>query len=118
MLCELQTLISFGSVTSNQQAVAALLDYVEGTLRLKGLTVERFESNGKNSLYASTRGQHHARVMLQGHIDVVPGGQPFSQEGDKIYGRGCYDMLFATASFLQIVSDLEDPSMYDLYLSF
>ena len=114
MLSELETLMNFHSVTSDQPAVLALLDYVEGKLSLRGLTVERFEHEGRNSLYASTRGQHHARIMLQGHIDVVPGGEPFSQDGDKIYGRGCYDMLFATASFLYIIDDMDEPANYDI----
>lgn len=114
MLSELQTLMNFHSVTSDQTAVLSLLNYVEGKLRLKGLTIERFAHQGMNSLYASTRGQHHARIMLQGHIDVVPGGESFHQDGDKIYGRGCYDMLFATASFLHIIDNMDDPSIYDI----
>ena len=93
MLDELQTLINFHPSTNEQQSVAKLLDYVESKLRLKGMVTERFMHEGIHSLYASTRGQKHSKVMLQGHIDVVPGGEDFSQHGDTIYGRGCYDML-------------------------
>lgn len=116
MLQELQTLIGFHSSNDNRTGIASLLDYAEGKLRLRGLVVERLEHNGIPSLYASTQGQHHATVMLQGHIDVVPGGMPFQQDGDTIYGRGCYDMLFATASYLHIIDTLDDPSAYDLSL--
>lgn len=116
MLNELQTLMNFHSTTSDQGAVSALLDYVEGKLSLKGLHVERLEHEGVHSLYASTNGQKHAKIMLQGHIDVVPGGEEFRQVGDRIYGRGCYDMLFGTASFLALVNSLEDASKYDISL--
>lgn len=109
MLDTLKTLINFQPVSTNQEAVSNLLDYVEGRLRLRGLTVERIQHDGIHSLYASTRGQTHARVMLQGHIDVVPGGEAFRQDGDRIYGRGCYDMLFATASFLTLIDSLDHP---------
>ena len=84
MLDELQTLINFHPSTNEQHSVATLLDYVEGKLRLKGMETERFMHEGIHSLYASTRGQKHARVMLQGHIDVVPGGEDFRQHGDII----------------------------------
>ncbi len=116
MLNELQNLVNFHSVTSDQAAVGRLLDYIEGKLALKGLQVERLQHDGVHSLYASTNGQKHAKVMLQGHIDVVPGGQEFSQVGDRIYGRGCYDMLFATASYLELIAGLGDIHQYDISL--
>lgn len=114
LIDHLHTLINFFPVSSNQQAVGALLDYAESRLRASGLVAERIEHGGINSLYASTRGQKHARVMLQAHIDVVPGGQAFRIVGDKIYGRGCYDMLFAAASFIALVENLDNPASYDI----
>lgn len=114
MLDELQTLINFHPATNDQQSVSKLLDYVEGKLRLKGMVLERFTFEGIHSLYASTRGQKHARVMLQGHVDAVPGGEDFSVNGDTIYGRGCYDMLFGTASFITLIESLDDISQYDI----
>lgn len=114
MLNELQTLVNFHSVTNDQGAVSQLLDYVEGKLALKGLKVERLEHEGVHSLYASTNGQKHAKVMLQGHIDVVPGGEEFGQVGDTITGRGCFDMLFGTASFLTLIAGIDDIHQYDI----
>ena len=114
MLDELQTLINFHPSTNEQHSVATLLGYVEGKLRLEGMETERFIHEGIHSLYASTHGQKHARVMLQGHIDVVPGGEDFSQHGDTIYGRGCYDMLFGAASFISLIENVDDISQYDI----
>ena len=114
MIDELHALMNFFPVSSNQQAVSDLLDHVEMRLHQAGLHIERIEHAGVHSLYASTRGQKHARVMLQSHIDVVPGGETFRQEDDRIYGRGCYDMLFAAASFLQLIDSLDNPAGYDI----
>lgn len=65
------------------------------------LSIEDFESNGKPSFLA-----YHGRVrpdsfpvLLNGHIDVVPGApqqfEPSVRDG-KLYGRGVYDMKAAT----------------------
>lgn len=116
MIDGLEKLMSFHSVTSDQAAVGQLLDYVEGHLSAKGLTIERLKCGGVYSLYASTMPAQHATVMLQGHIDTVPGGDAFHRDGDKIYGRGCYDMLFATASFIALIDNLNNPSEYSLSL--
>ena len=114
MLDELKTLINFHPTTDNQNAVSTLLDYIQSRLAANGLIVERIIHSGVHSLYASTRGQKHAKVMLQGHIDVVPGGEEFHMDGDTIYGRGSFDMLFGVASFLAYIDTLEDPVDYDL----
>lgn len=114
MLDELKTLINFHPTTDNQNAVSTLLDYIQSRLAANGLIVERIIHSGVHSLYASTRGQKHARVMLQGHIDVVPGGEDFHMDGDTIYGRGSFDMLFGVASFLAYIDTLENPADYDL----
>lgn len=114
MLEELKTLINFHPTTSDQNAVSATLDYIGTKLTAKGFVVERIIHEGIHSLYASTHGQKHAKVMLQGHIDVVPGGEEFRMEGDTIYGRGSFDMLFATASFLAYIEQLKNPADYNL----
>jgi succinyl-diaminopimelate desuccinylase len=114
MLDELKTLINFHPTTNNQHTVSAVLDHIQSRLVSNGLIVERITHSGVHSLYASTRGQKHAKVMLQGHIDVVPGGEDFRIDGDTIYGRGSFDMLFGIASFLAYIDQLENPADYDL----
>lgn len=116
MVEQLRTLINFHAFTTNQQAVKELLDHVADQLTLRGLHIEQLLHNGVYSLYASTTGKRHAKVMLQSHVDVVPGGDDFHQDGDIIYGRGCYDMLFAVASFLALINELDDPSQYNISL--
>lgn len=116
MIETLQTLMNFRSVTSDQQAVGLLLDYVETRLKQKGLYSKRLTNAGVGSLYMSTQDTMHAKIMLQGHIDVVPDGDVFHEDGDKIVGRGAFDMLFATASFIHLLEGLDNPKDYDISL--
>ncbi len=112
----LETLMDFSPVSSDQLAITNILKYIQQRLIEKGLHVERIDVHGVHSLYASTMGRKHSTVMLQGHIDVVPNGQAFRRDGDRIYGRGSYDMLFAIASYLTLIDQLDDPSHHDISL--
>src|ERR687897_384387 len=50
-------------------------------------------------------------VLLHGHLDVVP-GRPGQFEprldGDRLFGRGAYDMKGALAAMLLVLHDLRD----------
>ncbi len=114
MIDELRTLMGFRPVSHDRSATTAVLRYAADKLEQAGLHVEWLEHGGVKSVYASTRGTHHAKVLLQAHVDVVPGGKAFARQGDTIYGRGCYDMLFAVASYLQLLTSLDTIQKYDL----
>jgi succinyl-diaminopimelate desuccinylase len=52
-------------------------------------------------------------VLLHGHLDVVPGRPEQFQprvEGDRLYGRGTYDMKGALACLMLAIADLRDQS--------
>ena len=49
MINELQTLMDFHSISSDQYAVGELLDYVEKRVEERGLYVERIEYSGVKS---------------------------------------------------------------------
>ena len=101
----LETLVSFYPISKQQDNVLNLLRYVQKQLIVAGMQVTILEHNGVHSLYAHPAGKKHSRLLLQGHIDVVPGqDQPYKQIGKKLYGRGCYDMLFAAACYLQLIN--------------
>lgn len=104
----LQKLVSKYPVSNDQGAVWRLLNYAEIVLKENGMPhVERLTYNGVHSLYASTRSGKHSKILLQAHIDVVPGGrQELLERDDKYFGRGVYDMLFAPACYLQMVEEL------------
>lgn len=104
----LEKLVSFYSVTDDQQAVCRLLDYTEAFFEERGLKVTRYEFDGVNSLVASVFDTKTPKLMLQGHVDVVPGAnQPFQRVEGIVKGRGVFDMLFGVAAFMQLVDELD-----------
>lgn len=107
----LADLIAFPTVSGNHEANHQALDYIEHFLRERGLLVKRHEWGGFESLVATTRPTKTPRIMLAGHIDVVPAPPRFFQleERDgRFYGRGTCDMKFAIAAYLQLVDDIQD----------
>lgn len=114
----LQTLVNFYPQSSKQDKVKELLLFVATKFKQHGLQVKALEYNGVYNLYASTRTPQKSKLLLQAHIDVVPAeNQPFNLRGDRYYGRGTYDMLFATACYLQLCDDL-GTQLKDLDLAF
>jgi succinyl-diaminopimelate desuccinylase len=116
MLEILRTLVDFRPLTSDQTAVNKLLKYVLYFLQQHGWQGRIIKRQGIYNLYASTDGSKHAKVLLQGHVDVVPGGPPkFSVKNGRCYGRGVQDMLFAAAAYMHLVDELgADASDYSL----
>jgi succinyl-diaminopimelate desuccinylase len=77
-----------------QRAVNFVADIVA---QHKNITIERFERNGKHSFLAYKKGVRPEKfdVLLNGHVDVVPGKpamfKPVEKNG-RLYGRGALDM--------------------------
>jgi acetylornithine deacetylase/succinyl-diaminopimelate desuccinylase-like protein len=106
MITYLEKLVGIYPVSSDQKAVKQLLEYVGEHLQSRGFSVSILTYDGVHNLYASLHDKRHSRLLLQGHVDVVPGRQPFKVDGDKCLGRGTYDMLYGTAAFMQLADDL------------
>lgn len=106
----LQALVAFKTVSVDFDEVAACLAYIENLAAPFDLSVQRYTSNGFQSLVLSTQKTKRPAVLLQAHIDVVPGYDhqfTLHQTEGKLYGRGVYDMKFAAACFLYLVEDLQ-----------
>jgi succinyl-diaminopimelate desuccinylase len=94
------------------RALGFVLDFVG-----PGFTVERFESGGKPSALVYRGAQRpHFRVILNGHLDVVPGApEQFAprRDGDRLYARGTQDMkvsaLVEAQVFRELACDLPYP---------
>jgi succinyl-diaminopimelate desuccinylase len=107
----LKTLIAMPTVTQDTAENEKALDYVQEFLAERGMRCERFVNDGYGSLVATTRPTKTPRVMLVGHIDVVPGPEDLftmREESDKIVGRGAYDMKSAIAAYMLTVDQLRD----------
>ena len=60
-------------------------------------------------------------VLLHGHLDVVPGREGQFEprvEGDRLYGRGAYDMKGAVAAMMLVLHDLKDEERVRVRLAF
>lgn len=114
---QLAKLVSMPTMSRDIAANRAALDYVQHYLESRGMYCRRGVSKRPDALVASTRRDNllTPAVLLLGHIDVVPAEQQMFTlrvEGDKLLGRGVYDMKFAIAGFLQLVDDLQ-PELND-----
>src|SRR6185437_6963728 len=104
-----QRLIAFD--TSGADGVLEAAGFVEGWLEARGIEVATEEVRGLPVLKAQVGPEGAPTVVLHGHLDVVPGhaGQFEPRlEGDRLYGRGAYDMKGAMAAMMVVTAALRD----------
>ncbi|HEU4905491.1 MAG TPA: M20/M25/M40 family metallo-hydrolase [Solirubrobacterales bacterium] len=104
-----ERLISFES--SRADGVLEAAGFVEGWLEARGISVETEEVRGLPVLKAEVGPEGAPTVVLHGHLDVVPGRQGQFEprvEGERLYGRGAYDMKGALAAMLMTVAAMRD----------
>jgi succinyl-diaminopimelate desuccinylase len=112
-------LIAIPSTADRPADLHRALDLVIGRAG-PGLTVDRFEANGKPSalLYAGPP-RHDFRVVLNAHLDVVPAPpEQFRarRRGDRLYGRGAQDMKVAALVLTEVFRRLAPHLPYPLGL--
>ena len=101
-------LIGFRSNTA--QNANRALDFAAGYLRGRGLSPQVMENQGHRMLTCAV-GEGPRCLVLNGHLDVVDGREEqYSPrvEGERLYGRGAYDMLGACAVMMALTGDLEE----------
>ncbi len=107
MTCEL---VRIPSTLDRPDLLQAVIDYADAKLRdLPRGKVFYETSNNKPSIVYSLRGNKHAKLILNAHLDIVPArGEQFEPEirDGRIYGRGTQDMKGAGAVLLQLAHDL------------
>jgi succinyl-diaminopimelate desuccinylase len=104
-----EQLIGFETVDPGSISEAA--GFVQGWLEARGIEVERDEVRGLPVVKAEVGPEEAPTVVLHGHLDVVPGlpGQFEPRlEGDRLYGRGAYDMKGALAAMLVAAAAMRD----------
>ena len=104
-----EKLIGFDS--STDQGVRLCAGFVRGWLEARDVTVHELEVRDLPVLVADA-GDPDAplTVLLHGHMDVVPGhDEQFEPrvEGDRLYGRGAYDMKGGLAALMLAIADLQ-----------
>jgi len=100
-----------GYDTSEPEAVLEAAGFVKGWLEARGIEASTTEVRGLPVMRAEVGPQDAPTVVLHGHLDVVPGrpGQFDPRvEGDRLYGRGAYDMKGALAAMLIVTASMRD----------
>lgn len=100
-----------GYDTSKQEELVAAAGFTKGWLESRDIAVHEQEHNGLPVLVAEVGPADEApSVIFHGHLDVVPGHpEQFEPriEGDRLIGRGAYDMKGGLAAMMCALKDLE-----------
>jgi succinyl-diaminopimelate desuccinylase len=97
--------------TSTGDGLRAAVGFVKGWLEARDIPVSGREFGGLPVVLADVGPADGPCVILHGHVDVVPAHEEqFSPriEGDRLIGRGAYDMKGALASMMCAVRDVVD----------
>ncbi len=95
--------------TSTLEGMQAAAGFVKGWLEARDVEVTGTSYNGRPVLAATVGPQTGPVVVLHGHLDVVPAHpEQFTPrvEGDRLYGRGAYDMKGGLAAMMCALRDV------------
>ena len=110
LLALAEQLISYD--TSSEDGVHEAAGFVKGWLDSRGVETEQGVCRGLPVITASYGVEGAPTVIFHGHIDVVPAeaGQFEARfEGDRLIGRGAYDMKAALAAMMLALPTPEAP---------
>jgi succinyl-diaminopimelate desuccinylase len=100
-----------GFETCESDAITEAAGFVKGWLEARGIEAESDEIRGLPVIKAEVGPEDAPTVVLHGHLDVVPafaGQFEPKVEGDRLYGRGAYDMKGAIAAMLLATAAMRD----------
>jgi succinyl-diaminopimelate desuccinylase len=95
--------------TSTAEGLHAAAGFVKGWLEARDIAVEAHRFGDLHALTASVGPEEAPTLVFHGHLDVVPGhAEQFvpRAEGDRLYGRGAYDMKGGLAAMMCAAHDL------------
>jgi succinyl-diaminopimelate desuccinylase len=100
-----------GYETSRPDVIVVAAGFVKGWLESRDIEVSDHDHNGLPVLVADVgaRRADAPCIVLHGHLDVVPGRpEQFSPrvEGDRLIGRGAYDMKGGLAAMMCALKDV------------
>ncbi|MDQ3638901.1 MAG: M20/M25/M40 family metallo-hydrolase, partial [Actinomycetota bacterium] len=90
------------------------VDFINGWFEARGFDPIRYHGAGPDGELTSLVirvGSGEPRILLHGHVDVVPGEEwqfePHEENGE-LFGRGVYDMKGALAAMMYAIEDLNE----------
>ena len=99
--------------TDTAEGIRACAGFIKGWLESRDVEIKDATHNGVPVLAATVGPETGPTVILHGHLDVVPGhpGQYKPRaDGDRLYGRGAYDMKGGLAGMMCAMRDLAEQS--------
>jgi succinyl-diaminopimelate desuccinylase len=97
--------------TAERDGVVEAAGFIKAWLEERGIETARDEVRGLPVLCAEVGPAVGPTVVLHGHIDVVPAPEEQFEprvDGDRLYGRGSYDMKGAIAAMLLTLVAMRD----------
>ncbi len=95
--------------TSTLEGIQSAAGFVKGWLESRDVEVMGTNHNGLPVLAATVGAERGPTIVFHAHVDVVPGHpEQFAPrvEGDRLYGRGGYDMKGGLAAMMCAVREL------------
>ena len=97
--------------TSSAEGLRRAAEFVGGWLESNDIGARQTEARGLPVTTAEVGPDGAPTLVLHGHMDVVPGGRDQFEprvDGDRLYGRGAYDMKGALAVMLLVLLNLRN----------
>lgn len=118
----LAKLVSYPSESNNAAVCRQLIAFIRNELEPLGLYMTMDLNTPHPWLVATTQPTQKPKIMLVAHLDVVPADASRYElriEGDRLYGRGAWDMKYAAAGYIEFLkakrAQLQD---YDIGVMF
>lgn len=109
MLKNLKKLISFKTISGDFNENKKALSWIKNEVKNLPVYTKEFNSNNFPSLIITTQQTIRPIIWLAAHIDVADGTDEMFNatiKNGKLYGRGVFDMKYAIASYLKILTSL------------
>ena len=97
--------------TCEPEAIRKAAGFIKGWLEAREIEANEETARDRPVLMAEVGPADAPAVVLHGHLDVVPGLEDQFEprvEGDRLYGRGAYDMKGALAAMMIVTAQLRD----------
>ncbi len=97
--------------TSNPEGIRSCAGFIKGWLEARDVEVEDAVFNGRPVLAATVGAEKGPTIVFHGHLDVVPAHQEQFDprvEGDRLIGRGTYDMKGALAAMMVVTREVAE----------
>ncbi|MCK5223377.1 M20/M25/M40 family metallo-hydrolase [Candidatus Calescamantes bacterium] len=109
----LKKLVNVPSISNNENEICAV---VFEMLSKIGMDTRKVAVDEKGFCVYAVKGD--PKIILNAHLDTVPPHIPFSDRGEKLFGRGCCDTKGSAAAMICAASDAIEKDLTDFGLLF